>query len=214
MGCFVDEHYEANVVVQRSPEDVWELLQEQRDGELIWLSVWPRIEGFESAGKVLSIEPMQSIQVHKDAEPCKDSEIILTLRAEGAGTHIQVIQKNVPDWVKASIDAFVLGGDQIVADLVLYLERGVQICRHTMNWSFIGLVTQEVATGLEVTAVVPGAYADRVGLAAEDLIISLGGAPVFTQHCLQAVSRVFKPGQEVEATWVRGTTLERGQAAL
>ena len=105
MGCFVDDHYEANVVVQRSLQEVWKALQEQRDGELIWLSVWPRMPGFESAGTVLSIEPMQSIQVYKDAEPCKDSEIILTLRAEGTGTHIQVIQKNVPDWVKASIDA-------------------------------------------------------------------------------------------------------------
>ena len=215
MGCFVDDHYEANVIVQRSPEEVWSSLEKQENGELAWLSAWPRMPGDESAGTVLSVEPLQCIRVHKDSEPCKDTEIILTLvPGENGTTRVQVIQKNLPPWVMASIDAFVLGGDQIVADLVLFLERDVLVYRHAMNWSFLGIVAREVTAGLEVTALVPGTYGNRVGMEVADLIIALGGAPVFTQQCLQAVSRVFKSGDEIEATWLRGQALQHGKAAI
>ena len=60
----------------------------------------------------------------------------------------------------------------------------------------------------------PGFYAEKAGLQPGDLLMTLGGAPVFTQLCLQAMMRVFKQGDEIEATWVRNNELRRGTSAL
>ena len=105
-------------------------------------------------------------------------------------------------------------GNQIIADLVLFLERGIVISRHSMPWAFAGLTTQETGTGLEVASVMPGTFAEKVGLKPGDLLMTLGGAPVFTQLCLQAMMRVFKSGDKLTAQWVRGREMHNGEAIL
>ena len=66
------------------------------------------------------------MRVHKHSEPCRDSEVALTLAPDGEHTVVTVTQSNLPDWVAASVATFVIGGQQIVADLILYIEQGVQ----------------------------------------------------------------------------------------
>ena len=109
-----------------------------------------------------------------------------------------VEQSNLPDWVQSAVDVFVMGGDQITADLILFLDRGVQVSRHSMPWAFAGLMVREVETGLEVAAAVPGSFADRVGLQEGDLVVTLGGAPLFTELGLQTALRFLKTGDETE----------------
>ena len=138
----------------------------------------------------------------------------MTLESVDNGTRILVVQSGFPAWVKESLESFSIGGDQIIADLILFLERGVEISRHSMPWAFIGCTAREVATGLEVTAVMPGFSAERIGLVCGDLLMTLGGAPVFTQLCLQAICRVLRPGEEIHATWVRGDEIQAGSTII
>ncbi len=214
MGRFIEDRFEAEFVVNQSQEEVWDSLQKKGEVEAAWLSAWPRMPGFETTGEILEVEAPKSIRVLKVAEPCKGSEIAISLESVENGTKVLVVQSGFPAWVKESLESFEIGGNQIIADLILFLEHGVVISRHSMPWAFSGFTASEVDTGLEIRAVVPGFYAEKSGLQPGDLLMTLGGAPVFTQLCLQAMMRVFKQGDEIEATWVRNNELQRGTGAL
>jgi len=171
--------------------------------------------GFKSRGVVEQVsDGGLEVRVRKTSEPCKDSLIVVSLVAVENVTRIRVEQAEVPAWVLQAIDIFVLGGDQIFADFMLFIERGVQQCRHSLPWAFPGLVVAEVATELEVVDVMPGMWASRVGLSSGDLLLTVGGAPVFTQHCLLALMWVLPAGAETAATWVRDDKLLEGVAGL
>ena len=214
-GRLEDDHFVAEVTVARPAADVWQsLVRVDEHGQPAWLGVWPRAAEFESTGAVTDVREGESMRVHKHSEPCRDSEILLAIDAREADTRVLVVQSSLPEWVHGSPETFVVGGDQIVADLVLYLERGVVVSRHSMPWAFPGFVACQVAAGLEVSWVMPGGYAERAGLEPGDLLISLGEAPVVTQLCLQALLRVHRSGRPLPITWVRGSELREGIATL
>lgn len=214
MGKFVKDRYWAEFEIDKSPQEVWSVLNAGVGEEPAWMACWPQFPGSDRAGTVTETDPPKWIRVRKNAQPCKDTLIELSLDSVDAGTRVTVTQADLPEWATLSVDSFVLGGDQITADLVLLLERGIQMSRHSLPWSFAGLAVREVNTGLEVTGVMPGAFADRTGIRANDLLMTFGGAPVFTQHCLQAMQRVFKTGEEVTLTWVRERELCTGSGVL
>ena len=83
-----------------------------------------------------------------------------------------------------------------------------------MPWAFAGFTADEVETGLRVAAVFPDGFADRVGLAPGDLLVTFAGAPVFTQWCLQALLRILPQGELIEATWVRDRQVTTASATL
>ena len=214
MGVFDQDRFIAAINIDKDSDAIWKTLAADVGDDPSWLKCWPNMDGSSKLGTVLKVDPGQRIVVRKEAEPCKETLIIISINADNTGTTVTVEQSNLPAWVQLSVDTFVLGGDQIVADLALLLERGVQIARHSMPWSFSGLIVREVSTGLEVASTIPGSFAERSGIQAGDLLISFGGAPVFTQLCLQALQRVFKTGENVVLSWVRGTVLEQGSATL
>jgi len=214
MGRFIEDRFEAEFVVAKPLEKVWESLEKRNDTEAAWLSAWPRMPGFEKTGEIIEVEAPRFVRVRKDSEPCKGSEIAVTLESVDNGTRILVVQSGFPAWVKEALESFTIDGNQIIADFVLYLERGIEVSRHSMPWAFAGFTTNEVATGLEVDSVIPGFFAAKAGLQSGDLLMTLGGAPVFSQMCLQAMLRVFTSGEQLEATWVRGRELQRGSGVL
>lgn len=209
MSGFVNDRFEAELEVEQSPEQVWQSLAVLKKEDGRWF-----MPGWESPATELEAVEPRLLRVNKDIEPCKDTEIAIELESTEKGTRVLVVQSGFPAWVKHSLESFTIGGNQIVADLLLYLERGVQAGRHWMPWAFGGFTVREVETGLEVVAPVPGCFGERVGLEPGDLLISLGGAPLFSHLELQALLRVFRTGQELEATWVRGRELQRGTAVL
>ncbi len=214
MGKFIDDRYEAEFTVQQSVAEVWATLQKRNERELAWLSAFPRMPPAETTGEVIASEPPHYVRVRKHSEPCKDTDIAVSLTEVDNGTRVLVVQSGFPAWVKESLETFTIGGDQIVNDLILYLERGVEISRHSMPWAFAGFAAQEVGTGLEVSSVIPGTFAANVGLQSGDLLMTLAGAPVYTQVGLQAMLRLLKHGEETEASWVRGRALQTGSSAL
>ena len=116
--------------------------------------------------------------------------------------------------MKASLKSFTIGGDQIIADLLLCLDRGVLVARHSMPWAFAGFNAKEVGTGLEITAAFPDCFAEKVGLHEGHLLLPLHGALVFTRQGPQGMLRVLEQGREVEATWVRRRELQPGITPL
>ncbi len=214
MGKFIDDRYEAEFVIEKTQAEVWELLQQENDIEPDWLTTFPRMPGFEKTGSVIEVDPPRLVRAIKEAEPCKDTEIAITHESVENGTKVMVVQSGFPAYVKEALESFTIGGNQIINDLALFLERGVLMSRHSMPWAFAGFTTKEVDTGLEIQAVMPGFFGERVGLQPGDLLMTLGGAPVFTQLDLQALLRVFAMGEEYEASWVRGNELLSAQGQL
>lgn len=72
-----------------------------------------------------------------------------------------------------------------------------------MPWAFSGFTADEIASGLIVNSVLPGMFADRVGLRPGDRLVTFGGAPILTQWCVQALPRMLNTGDKVQASWVR-----------
>lgn len=214
MGRFVDDRYEAEFTVNQSQEEVWQKLMAENEHQHCFLGVWPSFPGFEVTARVTEVDPPNTIRAHKESEPCKDSEIAVSLEATESGTKVLVVQSGFPAWVKSALESFTIGGDQIICDLVLYLETGVEMSRHSMPWAFAGFTTHEVGSGLQVAELVPGCFGEKAGIQPGDLLMTLGGAPVFTQRDLQALLRVLPSGDTIEASWVRGGELLHGQAVL
>lgn len=209
MGRFIDDRFEAEFTVEESAADVWRQLESLKTDDGRWF-----LPGFEAPATELEADPPRRLEANKDVEPCKDTTIALELESVERGTRVLVVQSGFPAWVKGSLDSFTIGGNQIVADLALYLRRGVRVGRHWMPWAFPGFTAREVDTGLEVVDVLPSCFGERLGLEPGDLLLTLGGAPLFTHLEMQALLRVFPAGEELEATWVRGRDLQAASASL
>ena len=214
MGRFIEDRFEAEFVIAKPLQAVWQSFEKHNDTEAAWLSAWPRMGDAEITGEIIDVQVPHRVRVHKSSEPCKGSEIAVTLESVDNGTRVMVVQSGFPAWVKLSLESFTIGGNQIIADLALYLSRGIEISRHSMPWAFAGFTTNVVETGVEIASVMPGSFAERVGLEPGDLLMTLGDAPVFTQQCVQTMLRVFKAGQDLETSWVRGRELQRGSSVL
>ena len=81
MGRFIEDRFEAEFIVEQPLEQVWEKLQEQNETEVAWLSAWPRFPGFATTGEVVEEDAPRRVRVHKDSEPCKGSEIAVSLES-------------------------------------------------------------------------------------------------------------------------------------
>jgi len=213
MGRFIENRFEAEFFIDQPVDAVWDSFEKQNETQPVWLTAWPRLDG-DSTGEVTEVDKPHRIRAYKHSEPCKGTEIAITLESADNGTRVMVVQSGFPAWVKAALESFTIGGNQIIADLVLFLERGVEISRHSMPWAFAGMTTEEVATGLQISSTMPGTFAEKAGLQSGDLLLTVAGAPVFTQQGLQAMMRVFKTGDQLEAVWVRDRDLQRGSAIL
>lgn len=214
MSTLRDSRYEATFSLPRTPTEVWAALQLEQDGQPLWLTPFPNLQPDRPTAEIVETQPMQRIVADKVSEPCKGTRISVSLEPESGGTRITLAQAGFPDYLQDMLDVIQLGGDQIVADLALYLDRGVVLCRHALPWAFCGLVTRDVATGLEISAVLPGGFGERIGLEPGDRLLTLGGAPLFTRQCLNTLMRVLQSGTEVEASWVRERNLMRATATL
>ena len=192
-----DDRFETVFTVAASPETVWRRLDE-RDEEGRW---W--LPGFEAPGEEIEVERGARLHVRKVTEPCAGSEIVIVLEHEGTGTKVTVAQSGFPAWFAFAADAFAIGWRHIVADLALYLGCGVRGERHARAWATLGCSLRETLPGLEVGEVMAGSLAERVGLAAGDVVLTVAGAPIVTRSELETVMRL-AGGTEVEVTWAHG----------
>lgn len=214
----MEDRFETTFAVQVPVEQVWRSIEDRRpeaatgsaeeDAKRWWLP------GFEASAVELEVEPGRRLRVRKDTQPCEGTEVVVTLEATDTGTRVTVVQSGFGAWFEAALDSLEIGWSQIVADLVLYLERGIIAARHLLPWAGFGCSVREVTTGLEVVDIYPGGFAEQAGLEAGDLLLTIGNAPVFTLRDFQSLMRVFRSGEKVEATWVRDRSRLSASAVL
>jgi hypothetical protein len=152
--------------------------------------------------------------VRKVTEPCAGTEIVITLEHEGSGTKVTIVQSGFGAMWTFAADALEVGWRHIVADLALYLERGVHGSRHIRRWGNFGCVFRDTDFGLEVVSAMGDSFAQRVGLTAGDIVIAVAGAPVVTRAELESLMRVLPSGETVEVEWVRADAKLEAEAAV
>jgi PDZ domain len=191
------DRFETTFSIAASPDVVWTRL-DQRDGDGHWL-----LPAFEGLGEEIDVETGSRLHVRKVTEPCAGSEIVIVLEHEASGTKVTVSQSGFPAWFAFATDAFAIGWRHIVADLALYLDRGVRGDRHARTWAMLGCSLLETTVGLEVIETMPGTLADKIGLVAGDVLLTVGGAPIVTRAELETMMRI-SGGQEIEVEWAHG----------
>ena len=210
-----EDGFEATFVVSTPRAEAWARLEAAkpafdslgacREGQ--W---W--IPGIEAPADELEVVPGERLVTRKAVHPCKGTEIVLTLTDEDTGTRITIVQTGFGAGFAEQRAWLAAGWYPILADLVIFFERGVSLGRHASMWSGIGCDVRESDEGLVVTgAVHPGGFAAQAGLRDGDLIVGLAGSPVVSIHDLAVLVRgPLRPGTEAKVRFVRGTELLRG----
>lgn len=194
----MDDRFETTFVVSVEPEQAWSRLAAGEQPEGWWLP------GFDATVAPFDVVAGRQLRARKESEPCAGTEIAITLEAAATGTKVTVVQSGFGAWFNEALDALTIGWSHIVADLMLFLERGVQGQRHARPWASLGCGLRETPIGLEVASTYPGTYAERAGLVPGDVLLSVAGAPVLVRQELEALMRVLSMGEKVAVTVARG----------
>jgi hypothetical protein len=165
------------------------------------------LPGFEARCVALEVEPHRLLRVRKDEEPCKGTEILVVLEAEGSGTRVTVAQSGFGPWLPSVLETFRVVWNQIVADLALWIERHISLQTHLFAAPplrvSLGIQTVDRLAGLEVTKLEPRGFGERIGLAPGDLLLQLNHVRLLYGMQLADLSRVCNSGSELELVWAR-----------
>jgi hypothetical protein len=212
----LEDKFEATFWIDAQPDLAWERLvnaaplgsMQKLDGSSRWLAA------FEGSASDVAVEEGRRLHVIKDTMPCKGTEIVVVLEAEGAGTKVTVVQSGFGAMFEEALDGLSIGWEHILADLVLYLQTGLRGLRHVRPWAALGCTLTQTASGLRVQELTPSMYAAEVGLQPGDIILTVGGAPISRNIELQTVMRVFREGDELTASWARGSERMSGASVI
>lgn len=133
------------------------------------------------------------------------------------GTRITITHSGGPETPEGecALRATVHGSGESMADLQLYLRTGVPFRRHHHGLQCdLGLSLREVPAGLEVRAVQPGAFGERVGLMPGDLLVELDGASLYGFAEIAFFTKLRRAGDKARARWIREGALHEGEAEL
>jgi hypothetical protein len=138
------------------------------------------------------------------------------LRETSRGT--RMIVTHLPDardtaWA-SRVPSVELGWRESLADLALYVERGVSPRRHMVRRSALGALTRDTPAGVEIGQIEPIGFAARAGMEVGDLLIAVGQAPVFTRSDLALLLREHLPGSEWDVSYVRDGAIRTTRAPL
>ncbi len=200
------DRFEAVFVIDAPPAALWQRLVDAQPAETDEGKWW--LPGFEATCREMERTDAHLLRVEKLEEPCAGTEIAVVLEATGSGTRVAVVQSGFGTRWRLR-DLLAVGWASIVADLALFLERGVHGSRHLRRWSAAGWFVRETPGGPQVTSVQPDSPAAALGIAAGDVIVAVGSAPVVTAAELEAVMRVAAHLSEgarrpLEIEWVTG----------
>ena len=175
------------------------------DGHECRIPGFPAVDGASGcAAEVLECEPQKLLRCRKLDLPCAGTEITVRLEpANAAGWPTRVTLRQSGFDAALPRDILEVHWRQIAADFRLYLEREITV--PGTAWGVdLGALFLQTPVGLEVTAVVEGGRADRVGLRAGDLLLTVGPIRVHDLAQLWTVLALLPADRETALGWTRG----------
>ncbi len=143
-------------------------------------------------------------------------ETTVTFEEVSSGTRITIVRSGFGDseaWLHYAENT-TRGWDELITDLILYLETGVRGSRHFSFRSGLGATMLDSGPGVRITHVVPGGFAAEAGMQAGDLLLRLNGASVLHLSDVAFVGREHAIGEEIDAEYVRGGEVLSGNGPL
>ncbi len=208
--------FKTTFTVDLAPEQVWDAVARPAPGSTTEPAAAYHLPGFEARCVPIEVDPGRVLRVRKDEEPCKGTEIVVVLEAEGSGTRITVVQSGFGPWLPSVLETFRVVWNLIVADLALYIERRISLKTHLVGAPpprvSLGIRTQDRLTGLLVTGVDAGSFGERAGLETGDLMLTLNNVRLLYGMRLVDLARMCAPGNELTAVWARKSETMRGTA--
>lgn len=188
--------------VPATPPEAWKALEGVR-AKASGLDEW-WLPGFACRGAEVDVEAPHRLTVRKLDEPCAGTLITVTFEHTGTGSRVRVVQSGFDAaFVAAGGEAFWTHADHLAADLHLFLATGADVSRAWRPWAPLGVGATNEPFGLRVEHVQPGSWADRVGVRAHDVLLTIAGAPLYDPGELGVVERIVHAGDEITATWAR-----------
>jgi len=222
----VSDDFETTFVVEAAPAEVWQALTERTlpaaegdspDQLHYVLPGFPSMTPLPVVGASctpLEVEPERLLRVRKDHHPCQGTEIAVRLEHAESGTRVTVVQSGFGAFLDIVGKDVVFGhGAQIVADLHLYLLHRVAVPGQRWGAS-LGAKTAQRHFGLVVEGVAPNGFADRAGMKAGDVLVSLRGHRVYRTEPLWTILALTDVGDEAEVSWIRDHELMSARAAF
>jgi len=206
------DRFEATFIVEVPLADAWERFASHRrhDGDAV---MW-QLPVFEASASEIECVAEEQVRLTKEVEPCKGTEIVVRFEQADSGTKVTLVQSGFGQSFHDMFDALSVGWGQIVADFAAYLERGVVVRRYASPWAWLGAQVDQRAAGLEVVEVSSNSFAERAGLVVGDVLVTVGRGPIVDERDLLMMMKVYSPGTELEATWIRDAELMGATAAL
>ncbi len=207
--------YERTFVVAVPVERAFRAFADPQEREA-WMGTSP-LDSFERVAVEVGAVAPDRISWSQRQDGLEGSyETIVTFEQVSSGTRITIVRSGFgdsEDWRHYASNT-ARGWDEMIADLVLYLETGVRGSRHFPLGSGLGATLLESSAGVGITHVVPGGFAAEAGMQAGDLLLRLNGAGVVSLSDLAFAGREHAPGEKIEAEYVRGGRVLRGRAPL
>ncbi len=174
------------------------------------------LPGIEATGRVEEVDSMRLLRHTEVTGPHSGCEITVTFEAVDGGTRINITHagfgssENWDEWLEDTS----LGWSQAIADLIAYLHTGVNARRFVTEMQSPGMGMTDTDAGIEVVKVASGGFADQAGLRSGDLILRVGGVPVFAVAELWVLLREHAAGSALSVEYVRDRERHGGRGTL
>ena len=209
--------FERTFVVAVQVAKAWEAFTKEEERQA-WMGEAPTAE-FETVElKLGEVERHRRLSWSHSQEPGLDGwyDTTVTFEEVDSGTKITIVRSGFGDseaW-RHYAENTTRGWDEMIADLILYLETGVRASRHFSFLSGIGAPTLQSDPGVRITHVVPGGFAEEAGMRPGDLILRLNGASVVDISDVAFLCREHTPGSEVAVDYARAGEVLSGRGTL
>lgn len=209
--------FERTFVVAVPVARAWEAFTNAEERQA-WMGEAPAAQFEPVELKIGEAERHRRLSWSQSQQPGLDGwyDTTVTFEELDSGTKITIVRSGFGDseaW-RHYAENTMGGWDEMIADLILYLETGIVASRHFSFRSGLGATTLKSGAGVRITHVIPGGFAEQAGMRAGDLILRLNGASVVRISDVAFLCREHAPGSAVAVDYARDGEVLSGRGAL